>query len=110
MRALLLPFVVIASGCLSETSFFEKYGEKRCEEFARCVTNASASCEELTTTATSMGDCEFDKAAAHDCLKGTWTCDTQFEGYEFPVPPSACASVCGTSAATGTGTGTGAAM
>jgi hypothetical protein len=106
VRALILP--LIASGCLSEASFFEKYAERRCEEFATCVTAETASCEQLTTTETESADCEFDKAAARDCLKGAWTCDTQFEGFEIPVPPSACANVCG--GLTGTGTGTGAAM
>ena len=98
MRVLTSSILLVSVGCLSEARFNEKYAEKKCEEFERCVTSGG-SCGELGTGSTTTADpveCEFDKAAARECLRGVWTCDDQFEGYEFPIPPSACASVCGT--------------
>jgi hypothetical protein len=95
---------LLSAGCLSQAAFEEKYAAKLCEEFESCVTSAEATCDELTTTTAEPVECEFDRSAARDCLKGVWTCDSQFEGYEFPIPPAACASVCGAAETPVTGT------
>jgi hypothetical protein len=102
MRALLLPslLLLVAAGCLSEEAFNEKYDEKMCEEFKVCVTAETATCDELPKLTEDTAACEFDEASARDCLRGLWVCDEQFPGYEIPIPPAACASVCGTDPAT----------
>lgn len=90
-------FFVAACG-LSQEKFEEQFAEKFCEEWAAC--NTTTECPTGTGTGTGTTECDFDKAAAKDCLDGEWTCNTDFPGFEFPVPPAACADVCG--AATGT--------
>ena len=101
MRAPLLPTLLLAAaGCLSEAAFNTKFDEKYCEEFQSCVTSETASCDDLSMLEFDETTCAFDRRAARDCLGGLWACDTEFEGFEIPIPPPACASVCGTVPAT----------
>lgn len=83
-------------GCLSQSAFEEKYAEKFCAEWAECNTAGT----ECPTGGTGTGtgeeaECDYDSGAAKDCLNEEWTCNDDFPGFEFPVPPSACANVCG---------------
>jgi hypothetical protein len=100
VRAPLLPLLLAVAGCLSEDAFYAKFDEKYCEEFRSCVSSESASCDDLSMLSFEETTCTFDRGAARDCLGGPWVCDTEFPGFEIPIPPAACASVCGTVPAT----------
>lgn len=98
----------LAACGISEESFAEKYADKFCEvsEDLSCGDWCGDTSGTGTTTATTSNDCDFDSAAAKDCLNGEWTCNSDFDPILFPEGPAACLEVydCGT---TGTGTGTG---
>ena len=108
MRNLIYTSALLSMvGCgISEDKFNEEFAAKYCEEQAIC--NPEMACGDATgttTTGTVVVECDFDKAAAKDCLNGTWSCNDDFPGFEFAVPPSVCGSVCG-AATTGTTTTT----
>lgn len=99
LRTLLLaaPLVSLGTGCLSYQDFLAKKHEKYCEELAKC--NPDIPCEQPEEADTGYGtgeECDFQSGAARDCLKGTWTCNTEFVGFEYPIGPQACEGVCGT--------------
>lgn len=85
-------------GGVNENNFGEKYVEKYCAEYEDC--SGESDCP-LTTMATPTGytpptpaECDFDQAAADDCIDGEWTCDS-FYGFTVVIPPPACCAVCG---------------
>lgn len=90
---------------MSEEDFAADYMDKYCEELTTC--GSEFECADTTGTATgtttSEITCEFDSAAAKDCLDGEWTCD---DTLKLPVPPSECGSVYTNCTGTPTGTGT----
>jgi hypothetical protein len=101
MRNLLYVSALVAvGGCLSQAKFEEKFADKYCEEYLACTTVEGATCAEGTATGTAEVECDVDKAAAKACLDGTYTCNTDFPGLEFVIPPAECGQVCG-AAATG---------
>lgn len=82
--------LLVLTGCLSYEGFLRKQNEKYCEVQAQC--NPNILCEVYDT---GEPNCIFDAGAARDCLSGPWECDNQFPGFEEPIPPQICASVCG---------------
>ena len=95
-----LPFLVLLPivGCLDYSSFLQQRGERYCEEMAICNPDQPCVVPDPVDTGytAATGACEFDRKLARDCLKGTWTCNTEFVGFEYPVGPAACNAVCGT--------------
>lgn len=76
------------SSSLHEATFAESYGERYCEANTECGSDLACSPE--------VGDragCAYDAQAAAACLEGVWTCNVEYEGYEFAQAPSACARV-----------------
>jgi hypothetical protein len=98
-------FALAACG-ISEDDFAAEYADKYCAELETCGSDFTCSTTGTTTaTTTAVADCEFDAAAAQDCLDGEWTCD---DTLKLPIPPAACGTVytCATGT-TGTTTTTG---
>lgn len=89
---LLIALSWTVSGCLSQSSFEDRYTDKRCEETARCAGSSGEECLVLDIECSS-GD--FDRGAARDCLGSEWSCNTDFPGFEYPVKPTSCDNVCG---------------
>ncbi len=82
------------TGALTQSEFNAAYADKYCDEWATC--NTSSDCPSTTTTCTASGTtCDFDPVAAQACLDGVWTCNTTYPGFEYPVGPAACSTVCG---------------
>lgn len=86
-------------GELTQAAFEAAYLDRFCEEWSACNT-AGTECptgpggSSTYYGGTTTNPCDYDAVAAQECLGGTWTCNTDFPGFEFPVPPDACAGVC----------------
>jgi hypothetical protein len=90
MRVWPLLLLVLA-GCLSYNSFNDRFVDKYCETLEDC--NPAIPCQPPEPIP--EDDCDFDSQAAHDCLKGAYTCDTDDPGFEYVIAPQICLSVCG---------------
>ena len=94
-RFIMLGALVGLAGCLNEDKFTEQYADAACAEQTIC----DEAIAELVCNPPAVDDaveavestCDFDKAAAKDCLDGAWSCSE----FDIAVPPSACANVCG---------------
>jgi hypothetical protein len=83
---LALASTIAACGAAtSETTFASTYGERYCE-----ATEACGSSLECSPVVGERAGCAYDAEAAAACLDGVWTCNTDYQGYEFAQPPSAC--------------------
>lgn len=87
----------VVSGCLTYEGFLRKKADTYCETLAKC--NPDTPCAYPSPADTGYGDfddCDFDSAAARDCLRGEWICSNDFGGQEFsyPLSPEICDSVC----------------
>jgi hypothetical protein len=82
----------LTSGCLSYSDFLNQKNDMFCDMYAEC--NPEADCVLPEETAASDTGCDFDPGAGRDCLSGTWTCANDVPGFEYPLPPQACNSVC----------------
>jgi hypothetical protein len=89
------------SEVLTEAQFFDEFIDRYCAEREACNAEMAGPIDQGTATTTSS--CALDAVAAQACLDGSWLCNTDFPGFEFPIPPSECSEVCGTSSGT-TGT------
>lgn len=99
-NAIMFPALFLAVACgYSEEKYADDYVEKFCAEWADCapdgsscpVSNSEAECPEGETCPEFT--CDFNADAAKDCIDGAWTCNDEFEGFEFPEGPSACNNV-----------------
>lgn len=91
-------------GGLTEEEFGEQFLDIFCEEWEACNTSEPCPVGATTTrTTTATTECDYDPVAAQDCLDGSWTCNTDFPGFEYPVAPSVCSEVCGGAPTTPTG-------
>jgi hypothetical protein len=80
-------------GDLTLEEFEEEFVDLFCSEWEAC--NTATSCPTSEGTSSGTQDCDFDPDAARECLDGEWLCNEEFPGFEFPVAPAACSSVCG---------------
>ena len=72
-------------GAADEQSFASTYGQEFCDHASAC--NPALACSP------EVGDrsaCAYDAAAATECLSGSWSCNTEYAGYEYAEPPAAC--------------------
>lgn len=91
----------------TEESFSEDFVTAYCDAWTACNTTTDCPVSSGgTTTTTGTSTCDFDKAAASDCLDGEFTCNTDVPGFEYVEAPAACANVCGSGGTTGTTTST----
>jgi hypothetical protein len=81
-----------ATACgITEDEFAAGYTDKYCAQLETCGSDFACSTSGTTaTTTTALANCEFDAAAAQDCLDGEWTCD---DSLNLPNPPAACGTV-----------------
>ena len=90
MRAMIFA-AVLTAGCnmtADETVFVSSYGTEFCDHASSC--NPGLACSP------DVGDrsaCAYDATAAAACLEGSWSCNTEFVGYEYAQPPAACERV-----------------
>lgn len=88
--------MILASGLLVacgtsapvESDFVASYGDAFCSQTTSC--NAELTCSPAIADKSS---CAYDADAAAACLAGSWTCNTEFDGYEYAEPPAACSEV-----------------
>jgi hypothetical protein len=92
MRAIQMITAMFLAGCdavvADETTFVTTYGSEFCDHASSC--NPSLACSP------EVGDrasCAYDPSAAAECLGGSWSCNTEFAGYEYAEPPAACQRV-----------------
>lgn len=90
MRRLSVLLLIPTVGCLDYESFLQKKNAKQCEIEQAC--NPNLDCQ--LDTGIGAENCEFDAAAARDCLSGGWVCDETSPGFEYAVPPQICDAVC----------------
>lgn len=95
MRCLPVLLLVPLVGCLTYEGFLQQRNQKECEIEQGC--NPALDCE-ADTGVLAAEDCDFDAGAAHDCLKGAWSCSDAFPGFEQAIPPQICDAVCRTPA------------
>ena len=96
----------------SEDKYAEDLATKLCDMVLECTgepcpETATGTTGTTGTTATVPDDCEFDGAAAKECIDAEWTCSEEVAGFSFPVPADVCANVyvCGeTTGSEATGT------
>jgi len=88
-----LVALALLPACLSYEGFLEKRLARKCEQQEVC--NPDIPCFDVDTGEVPPDDCDFDAGMARQCLAGAWTCDDRFVGFEVPIPPQACATVCG---------------
>lgn len=90
MRSCLAVLFLVACNTTpaDESSFVTTYGAAFCEHHSAC--NSGLACSPAITDMTS---CAYDAQAATECLHGSWSCNTEYAGYEFAEPPSACGRV-----------------
>lgn len=93
MRLAPLFAVFGLSGCLSYQEYLNQKADKYCDVFAACNTGGQ-DCTIPEETALFDTGCEFDAGMARDCLNGSWTCNTDVSGFEYPSLPLACDGVC----------------
>lgn len=91
-RGLAELFADLFDGKLTEEEFVDEFAERYCAEWEDCNTSG-APCGVDEDAETAVGPCEFDEDAAEECLDGTWTCNTDFPGLEYVVPPPECMEV-----------------
>jgi hypothetical protein len=95
MNRSLLLFALLAACAPSEEKFQDRFAESACEVMLECAEDGSDSgfslvlfenqeqCESFYSLAWGfMGECEYDKKAAKECLKGLddLSCDGTMEG------------------------------
>jgi len=85
----LLSLMLVGCG-VSEDEFQNRYGEKYCDQQLSCVPESE--CDYAGYPDPTKG-CDYDPAAAKDCLKDEWTCNVEFDPVVFPESAKTCDDV-----------------
>jgi hypothetical protein len=90
--------VTVGTACgITPEKFAEDFVPLYCDAWDSCVTSGRPCPVTLEEAAFESPDCNFDKAAARDCLASDYTCDETVPGFEVVVTPDACLAdrICG---------------
>jgi hypothetical protein len=99
-QSLWLGGLIVLGACgMSQSRFLDKYNEQVCsvcESTAEETGSGGFQCADLEAFFFADDEfeaCDYDPAAAADCLRGEWVCNTEYAPVLWPERPAVCDDV-----------------